>query len=178
MTKYTRGEFIAEYGELNLIWGYEDITHVVVEGVKATVYADTEIFSVFSMAQCPSTGKWVLHGKYKMYKHTGDYKHRTSYYVMGTLHREDGPALRAVFNNNMIEHMYYNMGELHREGAPAHIIMRSNGEIIEEKYYINGECHREDGPAVTLFYGDKISKQWYHHGEPYEPNLTKRALCQ
>ena len=178
MTKYTKIAFIAEYGDCNLIWNYNIITHITVEDHIVSVYANETLFSKFSITQNPKNGQWVRHGKYKLYRPTGEYKSRTSYFNVGKLHREDGPAECLKFKKGAKTFAYYINGKRHREDGPAYVEICSDGHISEEKYYINGKLHREDGPAKVLTYrvGGKALTSWYYHGEIYDPLLTKKAL--
>ncbi len=99
------------------------------------------------------------------------------YYLVGRLHREDGPAILyddgdfnylrlgrlhredgyACFING--NKLYYIKGHLHREDGPA--IIYYNGS---KQYYVNGDLHREDGPAIINKYGHS---QYYIHGVKY-----------
>jgi len=80
---------------------------------------------------------------------TGD-KH---WYLMGNLHREDGPAIE---RSNGHKEWYLN-GKCHREDGPA--IEYANGN---KYWYLNGKCHREGGPAIEWSNG---SKEWYLMGK-------------
>ena len=43
--------------------------------------------------------------------------------------------------------------KLHREDGPAYIAYYENGSIECESYRINNKLHREDGPAWIEYYG-------------------------
>ena len=68
------------------------------------------------------------------------------------LHREDGPAIENVKNDDGYREWWVN-GRHHRVDGPA--IELPNGY---KAWYLNGELHREDGPAAEYANG---TKEWW-----------------
>jgi hypothetical protein len=68
---------------------------------------------------------------------------KEEWYIDGTLHREDGPAV--IYHGQNKEEWFLN-GVLHRDDGPAII---ENGN---EEWYLHGNLHREDDlPAITIY---------------------------
>lgn len=63
-----------------------------------------------------------------------------TYYVNGTIHRDNGPA--RLFKDGRI--IYFQNGFIHREDGPAEVYL--DGSYAYSK---NGNYHRDDGPAVV-----------------------------
>lgn len=77
------------------------------------------------------------------------------WYVNGTFHREDAPAIE--YQDGTM--LWYANGEKHREDGPACEL--SDGSRF---WYRNGLRHREDGPANEYFDG---TVSWYLNGRQY-----------
>ncbi|WP_426057289.1 hypothetical protein [Janthinobacterium sp. PSPC2-1] len=77
------------------------------------------------------------------------------WYVNGTFHREDAPAIE--YQDGTM--LWYANGEKHREDGPACEL--SDGSKF---WYRNGLRHREDGPANEYFNG---TVSWYLNGRQY-----------
>ena len=77
------------------------------------------------------------------------------WYVNGTFHREDAPAIE--YQDGTM--LWYANGEKHREDGPACEL--SDGSKF---WYRNGLRHREDGPANEYFDG---TVSWYLNGRQY-----------
>jgi|15BtaG_2_1085339.scaffolds.fasta_scaffold02162_4 antitoxin component YwqK of YwqJK toxin-antitoxin module len=68
------------------------------------------------------------------------------------LHREDGPAIVAFYNNgNVWYEKYFENGHLHRVDGPAEVSYYDTGVKATELYCQKGHMHREDGPSKTYF---------------------------
>lgn len=91
---------------------------------------------------------------FKVYEVRVSESGRKEWWLNGTLHREDGPAIELADGST---EWYFN-GKVHREDGPA--IERQNGS---KSWWRSGKLHREDGPAGVLADG---SKEWYLEGEP------------
>ena len=74
------------------------------------------------------------------------------WFLNGSLHREDGPAIERWDGTKWFLH-----GNLHREDGPA--VECANGD---KWWFLNGNRHREDGPAIEWANG---YKEWWLHGE-------------
>jgi len=74
------------------------------------------------------------------------------WYLNGSLHREDGPAIEDT--DGVLE--WYLNGKLHKENGPAHI------SKYGKEWCINDLNHRLDGPAIEWEGG---AKAWYFNGE-------------
>ncbi len=68
-----------------------------------------------------------------------------TYFLNGTIHREDGPA---VIGPNNSYFMWIINNEKHRTDGPAYECFASDGRVITRHWYINNYAHRTDGPAV------------------------------
>ena len=85
---------------------------------------------------------------YVEYSHNNDdgyHLYITKYYQHGTLHNENGPAVK-INRDYEFESRYYINGILHREDGPAITINRRFGPNYRE-HRVNGKLHRETGPA-------------------------------
>ena len=82
-----------------------------------------------------------------------EYNKTKSWFLDGTLHREDGPAIEYA---NGTKWWWLN-GKRHRKDGPAY--EDANGTKC---WYINGKLHREDGPAHEDANG---TKYWYLNGK-------------
>lgn len=74
------------------------------------------------------------------------------WYINGTLHREDGPAI-VLFNGDKF---WYFCGVLHRLDGPA--IELANGQ---KEWFVRGHRHRTDGPAIIWCNNDQ---EWFING--------------
>lgn len=98
----------------------------------------------YSLAHTLSSKNKLKNGKIKdLFK--------TSWYLNGLLHREDGPAIE--YGNGSTE--WYINGQLHRINGPAK--QSINGDF---SWYLFGKKHREDGPAVNHF----GNLEWFLYG--------------
>ena len=144
--------FLRLYGAFNFNW--DDVHSVELKDeldcYNAKCYrSDYSVLSEFSFILHDS--KYVLHGVYTQYNLRG-LPQTTKYYKYDKLHNEEGPA-------------YYHWGY--------------DGTLTTKGYCIDGKLHREDGPARYMYYnfGLKLTEEtWFHHGESYVQEFTKRAL--
>jgi len=74
------------------------------------------------------------------------------WFLNGTSHREDGPALEWANGTKY----WYLKGKLHREDGPA--VEFANGS---KEWHLNGKLHRTEGPAIEYADGAKF---WYLSG--------------
>lgn len=105
----------------------------------------------YSLAHTLSSKNKLKNGKIKDF-------FKTSWYLNGLLHREDGPAIE--YGNGSTE--WYINGQLHRINGPAK--QSINGDF---SWYLFGKKHREDGPAILTTNGEY---EWYCHGLLHREN--------
>lgn len=74
-------------------------------------------------------------------------------YVVGSFHREDGPAV--IFEDGTKKWFFNN--NLHRIGGPA--VEYCDGK---KTWYVEGKLHNEHGPAIIT---QKDRKRWYLNNE-------------
>lgn len=89
------------------------------------------------------------------------YDGHQEWYLCGSLHRKDGPAV--IYGDTYYclplppgRGEWYYWGNLHREDGPA-VIHR-----YATKWYLNGQLHRDNGPAIEHCTGRNT---WYKHGK-------------
>lgn len=90
------------------------------------------------------------------------------YLILGTLHRDSGPA-KTVYENNVIVAQDWLLKDmLHNENGPARLIWKGESEekkiLVSELWCINGMRHRKNGPAL-IFYdcNGKVEYESYYH---------------
>lgn len=110
-------------------------------------------------------GVKTLHAtKYPAINYKKGYFIKNVWYLNGSIHRENGPALEYL-NGDVC---WYFKNRLHRENAPAVI----SKNIVE--WWNHGVRHRIGGPAIIqtvkrrdVFFGLFQNKYWFQDGTPH-----------
>tara|TARA_R110002033_G_scaffold13985_3_gene41273 strand:+ start:74 stop:601 length:528 start_codon:yes stop_codon:yes gene_type:complete len=136
MEEYTKDEFLAQYGELQLSF-WDKVTNVTVENSVATLYKDeNEVGTIpFTLHE----GVYVKHGfctdivggKFRFECHT----------MFGKVHCEGEPATRiwTLVNEKLISEFWMINGKYHNENGPAVITYCPiTGNKIVEDWYLHG----------------------------------------
>ena len=71
-----------------------------------------------------------------------------NWYFNGLRHRSHGPAYTQydADTRDILDTSYYELGKLHRNDGPA--VRYTRDHTTREEYYFEGALHREDGPSV------------------------------
>ena len=101
------------------------------------------------------------------------YTSTNPYIIFGKWHREDGPALLSIWNENYKKEWYIN-GLLHRVDGPAYEFKSVDGMSMNE-WSINGKLHRLDGPAIERWndFTGWVFRKWFIHGKEVDENDTR-----
>lgn len=109
--------------------------------------------------------EWYIHGSHHrldgpaIVSYAGKCFHEM-WYRNGNCHREDGPA-KIFYSDNMIRSCgWYHEGIIHNDDGPAEIIYYSNGEVNEERWFRHGFYHRIDKPAIIKYSSIGIPTEW------------------
>ena len=90
-----------------------------------------------------------------------------TYYYLGKIHREDGPAVEYI-DVGAVRIEWYSHGKRHRLDGPACT------SFSTEEWFKNGKRHCLIGPAIVRAWENHIFNQWFIEGEEYSEEEWKK----